>query len=270
MTEGILFVLSAPSGGGKSTILKKVMADLPGLVFSVSHTTRPPRPGEKDGQDYHFVSREDFLTIQQRDPSGFLEWAEVHGNLYGTSREEVAQHLQAGRDVVLDIDVDVLTTSKELESINPFDEIFKDIGIVVKSSKVLHDNYDDLFKNKSQINYKLRFFEDVKLHIDNSICQITSFKYRVKGAGGHDIEGFSRSDMSQQEIEKILIGLHGGGVEVVFTSFGVVVEVNEDSLGAVLQDVPDFNYLEYENFDYSNSYLGQFFEDIENCEVLNE
>ena len=105
MTEGILFVLSAPSGGGKSTILKKVMADLPGLVFSVSHTTRPPRPGEKDGQDYHFVSREDFLTIQQRDPSGFLEWAEVHGNLYGTSREEVAQHLQAGRDVVLDIDV---------------------------------------------------------------------------------------------------------------------------------------------------------------------
>ena len=105
MTEGILFVLSAPSGGGKSTILKKVMADLPGLVFSVSHTTRSPRPGEKDGQDYHFVSREDFLTIRQRDPSGFLEWAEVHGNLYGTSREEVVQHLQAGRDVVLDIDV---------------------------------------------------------------------------------------------------------------------------------------------------------------------
>ena len=105
MTEGILFVLSAPSGGGKSTILKKVMADLPGLVFSVSHTTRTPRPGEENGRDYHFVSREEFLSIQQRQPSGFLEWAEVHGNLYGTSREEVARQLLAGSDVVLDIDV---------------------------------------------------------------------------------------------------------------------------------------------------------------------
>ena len=121
MTEGILFVLSAPSGGGKSTILKKVMADLPGLVFSVSHTTRLPRPGEKDGQDYHFVSREDFLTIQQRDPSGFLEWAEVHGNLYGTSREEVAQHLQAGRDVVLDIDVQgAMQVVKAVDSVTVF------------------------------------------------------------------------------------------------------------------------------------------------------
>jgi len=117
VTEGILFVLSAPSGGGKSTILKKVMADLPGLVFSVSHTTRPPRPGEKDGQDYHFVSREDFLIIQQRNPSGFLEWAEVHGNLYGTSREEVTQHLQAGRDVVLDIDVQGAT--QVVEAVDP-------------------------------------------------------------------------------------------------------------------------------------------------------
>lgn len=105
VTEGILFVLSAPSGGGKSTILKKVMVDLPGLVFSVSHTTRSPRPGEIDGQDYHFVSKDEFLAIQQRQPSGFLEWAEVHGNLYGTSRKEVERHLQAGRDVVLDIDV---------------------------------------------------------------------------------------------------------------------------------------------------------------------
>jgi len=121
VTEGILFVLSAPSGGGKSTILKKVMADLPGLVFSVSHTTRPPRPGEKDGQDYHFVSREDFLTIQQRDPSGFLEWAEVHGNLYGTSREEVAQQLQIGRDVVLDIDVQgAMQVVKAVDSVTVF------------------------------------------------------------------------------------------------------------------------------------------------------
>ena len=105
MSNGILFVMSAPSGGGKTTILKKVMADLPGLVFSVSHTTRAARPGEKDGRDYHFVSPETFLDIRSKKASGFLEWAEVHGNLYGTSRTEVENHLRAGLDVILDIDV---------------------------------------------------------------------------------------------------------------------------------------------------------------------
>ncbi|HHO47048.1 MAG TPA: guanylate kinase [Desulfobacteraceae bacterium] len=105
MSGGILFVVSAPSGGGKTTILKKVMAELPGLVFSVSCTTRAPRAGEQDGRDYHFISREAFTEIRSRRPSGFLEWAEVHGNLYGTGREQVERLLGAGMDVVLDIDV---------------------------------------------------------------------------------------------------------------------------------------------------------------------
>lgn len=105
MSETILFVISAPSGGGKTTILRQVMAGLPRLVFSVSHTTRSPRPGEQDGRDYHFVSRETFNVIRSRQPSGFLEWAEVHGNLYGTGRDEVGRQLQAGNDVILDIDV---------------------------------------------------------------------------------------------------------------------------------------------------------------------
>lgn len=105
MSDSILFVLSSPSGGGKTTILKKVMAGLPGLIFSVSHTTRPPRPGEVDGRDYHFVSRQEFQAIREASPPGFLEWAEVHGNLYGTGRAEVERQLQAGQDVILDIDV---------------------------------------------------------------------------------------------------------------------------------------------------------------------
>ena len=105
MSDAILFVLSAPSGGGKTTALRKVMADLPGLVFSVSHTTRPPRPGEVAGRDYHFVSRQEFQAMQEGTPPGFLEWAEVHGNLYGTGRAEVERQLQAGQDVILDIDV---------------------------------------------------------------------------------------------------------------------------------------------------------------------
>lgn len=105
MTDGMLLVISAPSGCGKTTILKKVMADLSMLVFSVSHTTRSPRRGEADGRDYHFVSKEVFHEISNRDPSGFLEWAEVHGNFYGTGKEEVARQRRAGYDVVLDIDV---------------------------------------------------------------------------------------------------------------------------------------------------------------------
>ncbi len=105
MNKGFLLVMSAPSGCGKSTILKQVMADLPGLVFSVSHTTRSPRPGEVNGRDYHFVSREEFIALRDRQPSGFLEWAEVHDNFYGTSRREVETRLAEGEDVVLDIDV---------------------------------------------------------------------------------------------------------------------------------------------------------------------
>lgn len=103
MSVGILFILSAPSGAGKTTLLKRVMADLPGLAFSVSHTTRAPRVGEQDGVDYYFVSRRAFATM--REQGLFLEWAEVHGNLYGTSKPAVVAQLEAGIDVVLDIDV---------------------------------------------------------------------------------------------------------------------------------------------------------------------
>ncbi|MCL2458138.1 MAG: guanylate kinase [Desulfobulbus sp.] len=105
MAAGLLLVVSAPSGCGKTTILKQVMRDLPGLVFSVSHTTRKPRPGEIDRVHYHFVETEVFSAIRNRQPTGFLEWAEVHGNMYGTSVEEVERHQGAGHDVVLDIDV---------------------------------------------------------------------------------------------------------------------------------------------------------------------
>jgi guanylate kinase len=103
MTTGKLFILSAPSGAGKTTLLKRVMADLPGLAFSISHTTRRPRSGEHDGVDYHFVSRGQFEAM--REQGVFLEWAEVHGNLYGTSRPAVLAQLATGLDVILDIDI---------------------------------------------------------------------------------------------------------------------------------------------------------------------
>ncbi|MCK9173952.1 MAG: guanylate kinase [Desulforhopalus sp.] len=101
--KGRLFVISAPSGAGKTTLLKRVMAELPGLAFSVSHTTRQPRFGEKDGIDYHFVSHDGFRRMI--DAGEFLEFAEVHANLYGTNRQSVVAQAEGGSDVILDIDV---------------------------------------------------------------------------------------------------------------------------------------------------------------------
>jgi len=103
MSRGNLFIISAPSGAGKSTILKRLLTEVDNLAFSVSHTTRAPRPGESNGREYHFVDRAAFEGM--RDSQAFLEWAEVHGNLYGTSRAAIEAQQAQGIDVFLDIDV---------------------------------------------------------------------------------------------------------------------------------------------------------------------
>jgi guanylate kinase len=103
VSKGSIFIISAPSGTGKTTILKKIMAIVPRLAFSVSHTTRAPRGREQDGVDYHFIDVEKFSGM--RDKGEFLEWAEVHGNFYGTSRKAVEKQLDDGLDVFLDIDI---------------------------------------------------------------------------------------------------------------------------------------------------------------------
>lgn len=96
-------ILSAPSGGGKTTIAKALLARRTDLGYSVSCTTRAPRPGEVSGRDYYFMSRAEFIA--EREARGFAESAEVHGNLYGTRRSEVKRVLASGRHVVMDIDV---------------------------------------------------------------------------------------------------------------------------------------------------------------------
>lgn len=104
LASGDLFIVSSPSGGGKTTLISKLLTRHAGdLHFSVSHTTRPRRNGEVDGREYHFVSPKDFRGMIGRDE--FLEWAEVHGNLYGSARKEVLPRLASGQDVILDIDV---------------------------------------------------------------------------------------------------------------------------------------------------------------------
>lgn len=96
-------ILSAPSGGGKTTIARRLLERRPDVGYSVSCTTRTPRAGERDGIDYRFLSRESFETSQLA--GEFAEWAEVHGNLYGTLRSEVERVLATGRHVLMDIDV---------------------------------------------------------------------------------------------------------------------------------------------------------------------
>ncbi len=100
--KGTLYVVSAPSGAGKTSLLKSVLARMPELKLSISHTTRQQRPGETDGQDYHFVSVEAFK--QMLDQESFLEHAEVFGNYYGTSQVWLESQLELGHDVVLEID----------------------------------------------------------------------------------------------------------------------------------------------------------------------
>jgi guanylate kinase len=101
--KGTLFVVSGPSGVGKTSIISALMNKLENIVFSVSCTTRPPRPGEVDGVDYFFVSRDKF--IEMREKGEFLEWAEVHGNLYGTPKKFVLENIEKGNRIILDIDV---------------------------------------------------------------------------------------------------------------------------------------------------------------------
>jgi guanylate kinase len=100
--RGVLFVLSSPSGAGKSTIARKLLADDPELGMSVSATTRPMRPGEVDGKDYHFVDLEEFRRMVAEDE--FLEWAHVFNHRYGTPRAQIEEMLAAGKDVLFDID----------------------------------------------------------------------------------------------------------------------------------------------------------------------
>lgn len=101
--QGHLFIISAPSGGGKTTLSKAVVNRFKDILYSVSYTTRSPRNSEQDGVDYYFIQKKDF---EERIESGYwAEWAEVHGNYYGTSAEFLEKGLASGRDMLLDIDV---------------------------------------------------------------------------------------------------------------------------------------------------------------------
>ncbi len=102
MSRGKLFVITAPSGAGKSSLIQALLKDDPSLKLSISYTTRAPRPGEQDGREYHFVGEREFLAMRER--GEFLESAEVHGNHYGTAKRVIGDALERGHDLLLEID----------------------------------------------------------------------------------------------------------------------------------------------------------------------
>lgn len=101
--RGILFVVSSPSGGGKGTLIQRVLKQVPNLSYSVSFTTRAPRNGEVNGREYFFITPERFEEMVAANE--FLEWAHVHSKLYGTSRQQVTREIAEGRDIILEVDV---------------------------------------------------------------------------------------------------------------------------------------------------------------------
>ncbi|RTL55780.1 MAG: guanylate kinase [Rhodocyclaceae bacterium] len=102
ITTGSLFIVAAPSGAGKTTLVKLLLERDTQVMHSISYTTRPPRPGEENGREYHFIDIQTFLAMRGR--GEFLEWAEVHGNFYGTSKAWLQAQMQAGHDMLLEID----------------------------------------------------------------------------------------------------------------------------------------------------------------------
>jgi len=112
IARGMLIVVSSPSGGGKGTLIDRVLRTVPGVSYSVSYTTRTAREGEQDGREYVFVSRDAFEEMIRA--GEFLEWANVYGHLYGTSRAQVKAERAAGHDIILEIDVQGATSIRAL------------------------------------------------------------------------------------------------------------------------------------------------------------
>ncbi len=157
--RGAIFVISAPSGAGKTTLCKKILSRNPNIRQSVSFTTREPRRGEKNGEDYHFIAKKTFQEMIRRDE--FIEWAEVHGNFYGTSRKGLERLLRSGFDVILDID-----TQGARQIRNSFREgVF--IFILPPSIKALRERLHDRKSNTK---------EDMRRRLKRAAVEIKDYK----------------------------------------------------------------------------------------------
>lgn len=143
MATGILFIISAPSGAGKTSLVSELLVRMDNIKASISHTTRDRRPGEEDGVNYHFVSKEAFVSMLEQ--NAFLEHAEVFGNYYGTSQQWVEETLAAGEDVILEIDWQGAAQVRQL-----FDDSTS-IFILPPSKQALRERLDNRGQDDSAV-----------------------------------------------------------------------------------------------------------------------
>ena len=178
---GILFVVSAPSGAGKSTLLN-ALRQTPDFVYSVSCTTRQPRPGEIDGEDYHFVGTEEF---QRRLAAGeFLEHARVHDNYYGTLRGTVIEHLRGGVDVLIDIDVQGARNIR--------DDVNEEIRNSIADIFIMPPSLDELRRRLTKRGTETP--EQIEIRLHNAATEMEAWRdYRytiISGSVEEDLQKF--------------------------------------------------------------------------------
>jgi len=202
--RGNLYIVSAPSGSGKTTLLQHLLRSFDDLKFSVSHTTRPPRQGEKDAVDYYFTDRTTFMRMVDR--GEFLEWAEFNGQLYGTTRAFVEEQIGTGRDVILDIDVQgakqVKNTIKDATAIFILPPSFEELKRRL-TDRMLES--DDVIRRRLEIaKREILYYRDYDYIIINDILEnsIRLLESIIRSGTG-------RPRRQQSRIEEIIASFGG-------------------------------------------------------------
>jgi guanylate kinase len=180
---GILFIISAPSGSGKSTLVSQLRTLVEGLDFSISYTTRAPRGSEEDGREYHFITREEFERMIAA--GAFLEWAEVFGNYYGTAVSALQHAKDAGKDLLLDIDVQgaaqVMRKLPEAVSIfilPPSPQVLE-MRLRSRSEAEHVTSEDDLQKRLAEARNELKLMRDYKYALVNDVLDQAVIELRA-------------------------------------------------------------------------------------------
>lgn len=220
---GILFIISAPSGSGKSTLVTEVRRLVEGLEFSVSYTTREARGSEEDGREYHFTSRERFLEMVEA--GEFLEWAEVFGNLYGTARSALEHARTAGKDLLLDIDVQgavqVMQRMPEAVSIfilPPSPEVLE-MRLRNRSKAEGVEDETVIARRLSQARKELLTLDEYRYALINDVLEHAAAEMRAivlheRGEGDAETEDMAKECSTANHSERL---------EAALSSFGVTV-----------------------------------------------
>ena len=188
---GQLYVISAPSGAGKTSLVKALLVSTPNLEVSVSHTTRSIRPGETDGINYHFVNESEFESI--RDANGFFEWAQVFGNFYGTSSQAVQEKLADGIDVILEIDWQGARQVKAL--VNTAISIF----VLPPSTAALHRRLTDRGQDNDEIiEGRMQAARDEIAHYSEADFIVLNDEFET---ALHDLQSIVRAQRLSQEVQ---------------------------------------------------------------------